>query len=152
MCIQLIVVGGYAPKLLKTAEKSLNSVALGIARCVVGARMPSFAPRRNHSTDAAPGQSGYQQVGIIAAVSHHKQGTQVLEQRQGLWRVMAVASGEAATHELAAGVSYHVPLASQLTTAASEGLPPVFLRAPDACWCARTVVESTSSVCSADSS
>ena len=58
-----------------------------------------------------------------------------------------MAGGEQAAHQGAPGIGDDVPLASQPAAAAAEGLGSVFLRAPLACWCARTVVESTKSVC-----
>jgi hypothetical protein len=77
---------------------------------------------------------------------------QALEQRQGLRGIMTLASREAAAHGPPMGVAHGVQLATQPAAAAPQSLWSVFLRAPAACWCARKLVESTSSVCSAVSS
>ena len=151
MRIQFIIPGGHASKLFESAEEPLDGVALGVAGCVMGAWVPALAPGRNYGTGAARGQGGHERVGIVAAVGHLERRREAREQGQRLRGVVALADGEAAAHRPAAGVGGHVHLARKPAAAAPEGLRSVFLRAPLACWCARTVVESTSSVCSASS-
>jgi hypothetical protein len=151
MRIELVVARGHAAKLLEAAEQPLDGVALGVAGHVISPRVATLAPGRNDGLGAASGQGGHERAGIVPPVSHQVRRGQPVEQRQRLRGVVALAGGEAAAHEPAPGVGHGVQLRRQAAAAAPQGLRPVFLRAPLACWCARTVVESTSSVCKASS-
>ncbi len=152
MPVQLVVTGGHASKLFEATEEPLNGVSLGVAGRVVRPRVAPLAARRNHGHGAAGSQGSHQRVRIVAPVGNQVGRGQALEQGQGVRGIVALAGREAATHGPAAGVGHGVQLAAQPAAAASQGLRSVFLRAPAACWCARTVVESTSSVCRAASS
>jgi hypothetical protein len=151
MRIQLVIPRGHAAKLLEAAKEPLNRVTLCIPGYVVGPRVSTLTPGRNQGTSAGGGQGPHQRVGIVAAVSHDIRRVQPGEQRQGLRRIVPLALRQATTHKPTARIGHRVQLGRQPTTAAPEGLRPVFLRAPLACWWTRTVVESTSSMCSASS-
>jgi len=152
MCIKFIIAGGHAAELLETAEEPLDGVTLSVAVCIVGAHLSAFAPGWNHGAGTAGSERRHERIGIVAAVGHDVRWSQALEQRQRLRGIVALASGEAAAAQAPARIGGHVQLGGQPAAAAPEGLRPVFLRAPEACWCARTVVESISSVCKAASS
>ena len=152
MRTKLVIAGGHAAKLLEAAEKPLHGVTLGIASRSVGPRVAALAPGRNGGLGAPGGQSRHERVGIVAAVGNQVGRGPLAQQRQGLRRIVALAGTQAQPHGPAAGIGHDVQLRRQTAAAAAQGLRPVFLRAPDACWCARTVVESTSSVCNALSS
>jgi hypothetical protein len=151
MRIQLIVARRHPAKVLEAAEEPFHRVALGVAGSVVGPRSTAFTSGRNDGAGAAGSQGAHERVGIVAAVGNEVGWGPPVEQQQSLRSVMALTRRQAAAHKPASGISYHMQLASQPATAAAQGLRPVFLRAPLACWCARTVVESTSSVCNASS-
>lgn len=151
MRIELVIARGHTPKLLAAAEKALDRVALRVARRVVGPRRAALAPGRNHGTAAACGQPGHERVRIVTAVGHDIGRSQSLKQRQSLWGIVALACAQATTDESPARIGGHMYLTGQAAAAAPQGLRPVFLRAPDACWCARTVVESSSNVCKVSS-
>jgi hypothetical protein len=151
MRIQLIVARRHPAKVLEAAEEPFHRVALGVAGSVVGPRSTAFTSGRNDGAGAAGSQGAHERVGIVAAVGNEVGWGPPVEQQQSLRSVMALTRRQAAAYKPASGISYHMQLASQPATAAAQGLRPVFLRAPLACWCARTVVESTSSVCNASS-
>ena len=151
MGIQLVITRSHAAKLLEAAKQALDGLPLGVAHGVVGAGLAALPPWRNDGAGAPRSQGGDQRVGIVAAVGDELSRGQLAEQRQGLRGVVALARGQAAAHEAPAGIGHHVHLTGQATATAAQGLRPVFLRAPLACWCARTVVESSSNVCNASS-
>ena len=149
MRILLIIPCGHSAKLFEAAKEALNGVLLGVAGCVVSPRVTTLAPGRHHGANAVVSECGHQWGGITGSVGHHERWGQALKQGQGLWRLMALPGCEAATPRSTAGLGGHMQICGQAPTAATQGLRPIFLRAPLACWCARTVVESTKSVRSA---
>lgn len=148
---QLVVPSRYASKLLEAAKQPLHGVALGITGVVVGPRVSTLPARRNHGAGAARREGGHQPVAIVATVSNEVGWGQARKQRQRLRGIVALAGRQADAQKPASGIGYGVQFTRQPATTASESLRPVFLRAPLACWCARTVVESTSNVCKASS-
>lgn len=152
MRIELFISGGEAAKLLQAAEEPFDRMPLGVALRIVGSGVAPLAPGWKHGLGAAPREFGHERVGVVAAVGDEVGRGPTSEQGQGLRRVVALAGGEQAAPQAAPRIGGHVPLRRQPAAAAPEGLWSVFLRAPAACWCARTVVESTRSVCKAASS
>lgn len=151
MTVEFIVARGHAAKLFEAAEQAFNRVPLGVTYVVVGSGEAALAAGWNHGTDAAGRERGHERVGVVAALGDEVGRGQALKRRQGLWGVVALTCAQAQAHGPAAGVGHGVHFGAQPTTAAPEGLRSVFLRAPLARWWARTVVESTSSVCKASS-
>lgn len=95
MRIELVIPRGYASKLLEAAEQPLDGVALGVAVCVVGPRSTAFTPGRDDGAGAAGGERGDQWVGVVAPVGDEISRGQVLKQRQGLRRVVALTGRQA---------------------------------------------------------
>src|SRR5580658_5902562 len=82
-------------------------------------------------------------VGVIGLVGQDVGGGEPRDQGFGLSDVVALAAGEDEAHRVAQGVDSHVQLGGQTASASANGaiFRPPFL--PAACWCARTMVEST---------
>jgi hypothetical protein len=95
-------------KRLEAAEKPLDEVRLGIAGDIVGTWCAVLAPGRNYHLGTLCGQRRDEQVGIVAAVGRDNCRGQVLEQRQSLRRIVALASRKLHAYQLAAGIGYHV--------------------------------------------
>lgn len=109
---------------------------------------------RNHGLGAGLGNLGPHLISVVSPVSQHVLSSPQVrsEQRRGLRAVACLASRQGQLSGSGQRITTQVQLAAQPAARAAKGLRPVFLSAPAACWCARTVVESTSSSCNPASS
>ena len=115
--------------------------------------LPPVLFARNHGLGTGLGNLRPHLVRVISPVGQHAlSGPQVRRQQsRGLRTIARLATRQRQLPRAGQGVTAPVQLAAE-AAAAPEGLRPVFLRAPAACWCTRTVVESTSNSSSPDSS
>ncbi len=90
-------------------------------------------------------------LGISSGARHLRRGGIMVQVPRAASAATSGSEAYLVADQSAAGVSCHVQLAGQPAAAAAQGLRPIFLRAPAACRLARTVVESTSSMCQASS-
>jgi len=86
-----------------------------------------------------------QMIGVIALVGDEGAGLEALDQFMGLCDIVALAWPEQQTDGIAKCVGRGVDFGTQATAGSPQTLgirPPFAIRAPAACWCARTIVES----------
>src|SRR5258705_5338932 len=83
-------------------------------------------------------------IGVIGRIGHDDLGRQSLDQGGRLRCIALLTCGKREPHRTSQAANGHMYLGAQATARATDRLifrPPFF--APAACWCARTMVEST---------
>ncbi len=160
-----VVAGGDAAPLLQSVEAAFHDVAALVELFVEGRRAPAVAaapepvadlvgPLGDGVADAALSQPGADGFGAVALVAQDVGGPHAgpswadagypyrLHHCGELGAVVGVAARDGEGERAAEGVAGEMDFAGQAASGASECPAPPF-RAPDACWWARTIVEST---------
>ena len=144
---QLFVAGRNPPIPLEAIDRALDHRSLPVRVLVV--RMIAHLVRaiRDDRVNVVGLEPLPELAGAVAFVAGDGVGPQpvpcLLQQRNRLWTLMALARGDRGDDRLAGPLRDQVDFAAiSPTTAAKLGIGAPFLRAPAACWCARTLLPS----------
>ena len=135
-----------AAELLELVEEALDTVAFFVEGRVVAGDGRAGAGEGDHRLGAGALDRGAEVVGVVAPVGQHPAGAQALDQGRGPADVALLAGTGQQPHRIAKPVGAGVDLGAQAAARAAQALgmrPPFCRGAPAACWCARTMVEST---------
>lgn len=127
------------------AEQAFDQVALFAEFAIKASPRCRSGPARHDGPRACGGDGVHRALAIIAFVGKDMAGLQAVEQRLDLGDVVALAAGQEEADRVPQGVGGDMDLRGQtvLRSADRVSLSPFFW-APALCWCARTMVESTS--------
>ena len=142
---QLVVAGGNPAELLQLVEEALDEIAFSVESPVV--RPSLLSVRFGRDDRLCPGVSDglVQVVGVISFVGDHGLRLEASDQLVAAGGIVALAWPEQQAHRVAKRIRGRVNLGAQAATGAAQSLsirPPFAMRAPAACWCARTMVLS----------
>ena len=141
---EFVVSRGDAPELFQLVKEAFDEVALFVESLVVGERRAAIEFGRDDRLSLACKDSFAQVIGVITLVGDDRFGRKTLDQGVRLGNIVALAWPEQQADGIAESVGRDVDLRAQPTAGAVKALgirPPLAIRAPAACWWARTIVE-----------
>jgi hypothetical protein len=126
-------------------EASFDAIALAIEGAVVFALDEPVTAGRNHHGGSHAADLGDDGARVVASVGDDSLGMAALEQWQGLRLLGRLTGRDAEGHRQTVFVGQQMDLRAQPTsgTPQSRVFAAPFLRPAAACWCARTIVESS---------
>jgi curved DNA-binding protein CbpA len=134
---------GDASELLEPAEAAFDEMSLGIEVSIERMLGRSRGVVGDDGERTFAGDRQPEVVGVIGGIGDDDIGGHAVDERSGLRSITGLAGGEDEAHRAAQAANGEMDLGGQAAARASDGLiasPPF---APQECWWARTMVEST---------
>src|ERR1700683_222991 len=133
-----------ASELLEFTEATLNAIALFVEIFVVLALHLAVSFGGDHGFGSHGFNVLYDGVDIVALVGKYGLGLVLAQQRDVLGTVIHLAAGDKKIQGQAEFIGEQMNLARQTSSGTPQSLVRApFLRPVAACWCARTMVESS---------
>jgi hypothetical protein len=142
---ELVISCRDAPELFQLVEEAFDEISLFVERLVVGERRTAIRFGRNDGFGSAFEDSLAQVIGVITFVGDDGLSLKAFDQGVRLCDVVALTWPEQQADGIAERVGCGVDLCAQAAAGPAQTLgicPPLAIRAPAACWWARTMVES----------
>jgi hypothetical protein len=133
-----------ASEALDTLEKVFDEAALAVEVLVVRALARAGRVRRDDHRAPLPRELVRECLRIVGAVANDVRITNVHQHRRCKLHLMGLAGRELKADRIAKCVHDRVDLRRWASARVTDLLGPPFFRAPDASWCARTMVASIS--------
>lgn len=140
---EFVVARGNSTELLEPIEEALYQMACLVAMPVDGALIDSIAARRDIGCGVGSFDGFDQLIAVVAFVGRNDSGWNASNQRGALGHIGDLSAGQDQTQRIAQCIDASMNFRRQSTTRSADRLiATVFLGAPAACWCARTIVAS----------
>ncbi len=125
-----------------TTEKAFDDVPGPIQHAAIATFGLSVRTRWNYGLRTRSADTLHEGVRVVALVSDDRAGAQMLNQFIRARNIGNLSLGGNQPQGTSGIIDAQVQLGGQSTSRTTERLRSVFFRAPDECWCARTMVES----------
>jgi hypothetical protein len=141
--VEFVVARRDAAKLFETSKEPFNEISTFVDMFVITPEFDSIGFWRNNGHGLHCLDNRQKAVGVKGLVGYHR--THVLHafnEIRSFGDVVSFATGQTKPGQIAQAINGCMNLGAQAPTRAAKTLLPVFLGAPAACWCARTIVLS----------
>ena len=128
--------------MLDAIEEALDQVAFAVGASVVLPGFDAVGARRDYRLRTSRFDARYQSVGIVAFVGHKAGVGQLGNEFVRTFDVGNLSGGQNHAQRLAQRIDREMQFGRQAPARAAQRLRPYFFWAPEACWWARTMVES----------
>jgi len=135
---------GEPSKALELIEAAFDTIALFVEIIVVLALQLAVSSGRDHGLGSHGFNVLYDGVRVVSLIGKHGLGLVLAQQRDGLGAVIYLAAGDKKVQGQAQFIGEQMDLGRQTSSGTPQSLVRApFLRPVAACWCARTMVESS---------
>ena len=142
---EFVVSGGDTAELLQLVEEALDEVAFLVEGLIVRPSLLSVRFGRNDQFRSGVSDGLVQVVGVVALIGDHGFRLEASDQLVAAGGIMALTWSEQQAHRVAKRIRGGMDFGAQAAAGAAQSLsirPPFAMRAPAACWWARTMVLS----------